>query len=319
MLSRTRALWSLVREIDLKTIQTEALRGFRIGVASDSPELGAAVARVLTGDAAGPIHPWIDLVHGRAADGGRDWLLSLVVSSSPDLTSELADFRDVCARAGVAVGVFVVGDVHASQLAVREHERVRVGGATVDAATVERLVAALLDAVPGLPEVALARQLPGTRGAVFSRLIELTSRANATYALTAAVAETMPIVSVPLNVADIVVLTKNQLVMAYKIALGAGKSGQPRDLLGEIVGVLGSGFLFRQGARQLVGLIPVVGILPKVAIAYAGTWAVGQATVAWATKGGAVTADAVKRFYEDARRRSREVAVHLLRQRRTGK
>jgi hypothetical protein len=36
--------------------------------------------------------------------------------------------------------------------------------------------------------------------------------------------------------------------------------GTRRELVGEALGVIGSGFLFRRGARQLVGLIPVVGI-----------------------------------------------------------
>ena len=54
--------------------------------------------------------------------------------------------------------------------------------------------------------------------------------------------------------------------MSYRIALASGKKGTPRELVGEVLGVIGGGFLFRQGARQLVGLIPVAGIAPKVAV-----------------------------------------------------
>ena len=54
--------------------------------------------------------------------------------------------------------------------------------------------------------------------------------------------------------------------------------------------MIGGGFLLRQGARQLVGLIPVAGIVPKVAVAYAGTLAIGKAVVAWATYGTALIA-----------------------------
>jgi hypothetical protein len=45
--------------------------------------------------------------------------------------------------------------------------------------------------------------------------------------------------------------------------------------------MLGGGLVFRQLARQLVGLIPVVGIVPKVAVAYGGTCMIGRAVVLW--------------------------------------
>jgi uncharacterized protein (DUF697 family) len=92
----------------------------------------------------------------------------------------------------------------------------------------------------------------------------------------------------------LVVLTKNQLVMSYRIALASGKKGTPRDLVGEVLGVIGGGFLFRQGARQLVGLIPVAGIVPKVAVAYAGTLAIGKAVVTWAAYGTTLEPGAIK-------------------------
>ena len=53
-----------------------------------------------------------------------------------------------------------------------------------------------------------------------------------------------------------------------------------------------------QVARQLVGLIPVVGIAPKVAVAYGGTWAIGQAVVLWATTGQALTMESVGHFFD---------------------
>ena len=99
----------------------------------------------------------------------------------------------------------------------------------------------------------------------------------------------MPLLSAPLNLGDIVVLTKNQVMMCYRIALASGRDGEPRELIGEILGVLGGGMLFRQAARQLVGLIPFIGILPKVAVAYAGTYAIGRATSAWLTDGRRIT------------------------------
>jgi hypothetical protein len=76
--------------------------------------------------------------------------------------------------------------------------------------------------------------------------------------------------------------------------------------------VIGGGFLFRQGARQLVGLIPVVGIVPKVAVAYAGTLAIGRAVVAWAAHGQALEPGAIKKLYRQALSRGKEVAQALV-------
>src|SRR5204863_2053637 len=178
------------------------------------------------------------------------------------------------------------------------------------------IAAALVAAVPAASRLALARQLPPLREAVFDRLIDETAKANATYAFTAAMAETVPVLDVPLNLADILILTKNQLLMGYKIALGAGKSGRARDMVGEVLGVVGGGFLFRQAARQLVGLIPIAGAIPKVAIAYTGTWAIGRAVVVWATQGRRLSPRAIGRLSRDAAGRGRAFARGLLGDRR---
>ena len=121
----------------------------------------------------------------------------------------------------------------------------------------------------------------------------------------------VPVLDVPLNLADIVILTKNQLVMSYRIAVASGKKGTAQQLIGEVVGVIGGGFLFRQGARQLVGLIPVAGIVPQVAVAYAGTLAIGKAVAAWAAWPGP-GAGTIKRLYRQALTRGKEVAVALV-------
>src|SRR5207253_2343834 len=153
-------------------------------------------------------------------------------------------------------GVPVVTLVHGSERPVdavaRAGESARAVVPTLDEETIGPLAAALVRAVPARLRLALARQLPPVREAVFDLLIEETARANATYAFTTAMAEAVPVLDIPLNLADILILTKNQLLMGYKIALGAGKAGRPRDLGGEVIGVVGGGFLFRQAARGLV-------------------------------------------------------------------
>jgi len=108
-----------------------------------------------------------------------------------------------------------------------------------------------------------------------------------------------------------VVLSKNQLLMSYRIALAAGKKAEPRELLGELVGVLGGGLLFRQIARQLVGLLPVIGIVPKVAVAYGGTWAIGRAVVLWTTDGRILSAAGLRKLSREGLARGRQVVKNL--------
>jgi len=116
------------------------------------------------------------------------------------------------------------------------------------------------------------------------------------------------VLGIPLSIGDMIVLTKNQLMMSYRIALAAGKEGRARNLVAEIVGVLGGGLLFRQIARQLSGMLPVVGIVPKVAVAYGGTWAIGRAVTIWATEGRKLTGERLKQLSRECLAKGRRVA-----------
>ncbi|MCS7062336.1 MAG: hypothetical protein RMN25_14420, partial [Anaerolineae bacterium] len=90
-----------------------------------------------------------------------------------------------------------------------------------DKRVVEQLTAAIR-ATKVVDDLALARHLPAFRERVVRSLIEETAIANAIYSASAGVAEIIPLVTVPLNAADLAVLTKNQGILAYKIALTMG-------------------------------------------------------------------------------------------------
>jgi uncharacterized protein (DUF697 family) len=184
-----------------------------------------------------------------------------------------------------------------------------------DPAAPNAIATALLGLVEGDERLALARQLPPLRPALFQILTQETAQANASFALTTGLAETVPVLTAPLNLGDIVILTKNQLLLGYRIALGAGRDGEPRAMIAEIVGVLGGGVLFRQIAREMIGLIPVAGIPLKVAVAYSGTWAIGRALTIWVTEGRRVTSETIQQMSKDAMSRGRAVADRLLAER----
>jgi len=331
-------LWRVIREMDLESIRRDAEGRFRILILAPSRAEADAAAILMSGEETP--HPWLEAATPDDLDpAGHDvatLTAALIVSGAADLTSDLARAADRLRTAHVPIVTVVHGSTRAVDgvvqptnpmvavvqpptplvAAARSGEAARTVVASLDAPGLEKIAHALVGAVPVSARLTLARQLPPLRAAVFDLLIDETAKANATYAFTAAMAEAVPVLDVPLNVADILILTKNQLVMGYKIALGAGKSGRARDVIGEVIGVVGGGFLFRQAARQLIGLIPVAGLIPKVAIAYTGTWAIGRAVVIWATQGRRLSPSALGRFSRDAAGRGRDFARELVSARR---
>jgi uncharacterized protein (DUF697 family) len=302
-------VWRTLKEADLAAIRRDAERRFEILVVSADGSEAAALAELMTGT--GRAHPWLtvstpDEARNRSAAAGLD--AAILVSGMEDLAPPLAAAREALRQAGVPLVAVVHGAPSATSAIARTGETTRASVPALDAAALTAIAEAVAAAFDPALRLALARQLPPLRPAIFGALIDESARANATYALTTGLAEAVPVLDVPLNLADMVVLTKNQLVMSYKIALACGKKGEPRELIGEVMGVIGGGFLFRQAARQLVGLIPVAGIVPKVAMAYAGTWAVGRAVAAWASEGRRLTPSAVRRFYREAWERGKVVA-----------
>lgn len=309
---RLPTLWRLLREIDLETIRREAERPFQVLVCAQDVADAEQLAARLSGP--GARHPWVLAVDPeQALRRARSGLVDVAILRTPTvrLAPGLAGARSALIAAGVPTVTAVEVAAGAMDLIAREGESARVLLSAPDAD--EALQGTLVAAVPPLARVALARQLPPLRKATFEALTEETARANAVYALTMGMAEVVPILGAPLNLADIVVLTKNQLIMSYRIALAAGKQGSARELAGEIVSVIGGGFLFRQVGRELVGLMPVIGIVPKVAVAYAGTLAIGRIVVAWAHEGDTLGPDALKRVYRNALQRGKALARALVR------
>jgi len=188
-------------------------------------------------------------------------------------------------------------------------------GHTLDDDRATQQLTAAIRAANAVDALALARRLPAFREQVSRNLIEETAIANAVYSASTGLAEIIPIATVPLNVADLVVLTKNQAVMAYKIALAMGMTGNFRQIMPQLAAVVGGGFVFRQIARTLVGLVPGWGILPRTAIAFAGTFAMGEAIYRWCATGERLTEDALRQAYYSALARGRRMAQALLKSR----
>jgi uncharacterized protein (DUF697 family) len=130
-------------------------------------------------------------------------------------------------------------------------------------------------------ELALARAFPVFRKSVAHRIIGRISRENATLALLTALPNVLPsFIELPWAVGefatDTAFLTMNQIRMALMMAAVYDRPVGYSEQKASIAGIAAGAFGWRAIARELVGKIPLGGgLIPKAAIAYAGTWVVG--------------------------------------------
>jgi uncharacterized protein (DUF697 family) len=321
--------WRILKEVDLEAIRQAAETPLRVRLLAESTADADDLALLLIAGHP-PAADWLDTMDvamaieyeqvarassGRALVDPPDLLLVVSrVPASPSLDAALRPWRDRKTR---MVNVNLASTEPHGRV-TRQGRWARVAVDRLEPAAADPISEAILSVVDDDERLALGRQFPMLRACLFDQLTGETARANAGYAFSSGLAEAVPLLTVPLNIGDTVVLTKNQLVMAYRLALAAGKQGSPRHLLTEILGVLGGGLLFRQLARQLVGLIPVLGIVPKVAVAYGGTWAIGRAVALWAEKGETLTRARMRQLLDEGMSRGRSVAASLKRTEKSG-
>jgi len=121
--------------------------------------------------------------------------------------------------------------------------------------------------------VPLAKGYPPFRRAVCEEIIRNNARQNAVVG------------ALPIPGADMPVMTANQARMVLNIAAAYGEE-LSMDRARELLGVLAAGFGLRALARQAVKLVPVGGWAAAGAIGYAGTIAMGRATMLYFERGG---------------------------------
>jgi uncharacterized protein (DUF697 family) len=127
---------------------------------------------------------------------------------------------------------------------------------------------------------AFGRSLPAFRAAAAKQVIDETAAANAQFSLVSNIPTILPIIgNIAAAGADFIVLTKNQVMMLYKLAAVFGRDlRDQRGILQDVLPVVGAGLLWRTAARQAATWLPfAAGTIPKLAIAYVGTMAVGRA------------------------------------------
>ena len=150
-----------------------------------------------------------------------------------------------------------------------------------------------------------------------ARLTGEVAASNAAVAIASGVPSLVPILGIPLAAADTVILTKNQALMVYRLALACGAPPEFQKRMLEITPVIGGAVMWRQIAAALVGLVPGYGIVPKTAVAYGGTYVVGLAAARW-YETGLLTEAERKRITAEAASRARDAARKMAAQARAG-
>jgi uncharacterized protein (DUF697 family) len=316
-------MWTTLRELDVSAIREEAERPVTIACVGHDAALDQLDRLLHQGNERYPTtgpSPLELIPLARAAGqasvlNGADLALFAVDAHTALTAAEVASFGRLESLTVPFLVVLLNGDQLPPGDALRS-PMIRSRLVTIanpqalDAA--DKIATAILGRLPAELQLAAARRLPGLRPMFARELIGSVAFTNATYALASGLPEQIPIISVPFAAADIVVLTKNQALLVYRLALAYGAPPDFQARIREVLPVIGGAFLWRQAARSLIGLIPIWGLLPKVAIGYAGTYTTGVAAWRWYESGELVSTDQMKRISAEAMALGRGRAAELI-------
>jgi uncharacterized protein (DUF697 family) len=310
-------IWRNIREIDLQNFKNEALREMRIALVGEPGSGRHTLADNLRRDPSRPEMQTqtpiliLDLLEARQPFNA-DLTLIVVDARRQEFAAEMS-LTALWNNQGKKVVIFhnqfeppSPGDVRLVWPASRQ-----VAGSVTDTHFLQqKFVPVIMEMMPDRL-LGLGRQFPLFRVPIAHHLINETCFANTTYALGTGLAEVVTVLNLPLTVADMIVLTKSQAFLVYKLGLVFGFSLQWRDYLAEFGSVIGGGFIWRQVARSLVGLIPVLGIVPKIAVSYSGTFVVGHTILQWYLTGRHLSAQQMKALTVQAFQRGQDTARRI--------
>jgi len=165
--------------------------------------------------------------------------------------------------------------------------------------------------------IPLAVHIHPFREEVSRRIVKKIARQNALFALATALPDIVPFLSLPWAVgefaSDSALLTANQIRMAFLLAAANDREIGYREQKSEVVSIMLGAFGWRALARELVGKIPMGGgLIPKAAIAYAGTRVVGLSLERYYRIGHAYTRAERQLAYDDAIEKGKKLAASLV-------
>ena len=302
-------VWKNLKEVDLRPLREAALRPVKLAIVG-RPGVGRhTLANQIRQDPQRPeskTQTAVLISELNSVDGvnAAELIILVLDATSTDFSLEQA-LAKKWVDAGKKVLVFInkidlLGNQPLNSNSLRwEMEQVLHGSALNSVFMQHEFVPLIMELLPER-HLALGRQFPLFRVPIANKLITDSCFSNAAYSLSTGVAEVVPIFDIPFNIADMVVLTKAQAFLAYKLGLTLGFSTRWQDYVAEFGSVLGGAFVWRQLARMLIGLIPIWGIVPKVAIAYSGTYIVGHVILQWYLNGRHISTQQVRAIYWQA-------------------
>jgi hypothetical protein len=165
--------------------------------------------------------------------------------------------------------------------------------------------------------LALARTFPLFRKPVSDRIVNRVARENALFSLVTALPNVIPsLIELPWTLGefatDTAFLTMNQIRMALQLAAAHGRPVGYAEQKVEIAAIAAGAFGWRALARELVGKIPLGGgLIPKAAVAFAGTYVVGLGLEKVNRTGSGLSRKEKREAYSLAFERGKEVARDL--------
>ena len=276
MIGNIAQFWRLTRELDVRGLRDQFERTASMAVLGSDLPSAERVARLIDPD---PLLGGIQVGRlGEQGGMGAD-VYVLALRGQLDQSARRA-VADLVSDGTPVVVVVLQGDGASDMLVVGvpEERMVVVPPDWDDSLAREQVLAALVQTAPEamLP---LGRQHPLLRESVARQLIRETARVNAQFAALSSLPANVPLVGGLVgDMADMLVLTKNQVLLLFKLAGLYGRDLElGRELLVEVLPVVGGAFFWRSTARALVGLLPgILALLPKTIVAYTGTYVVGE-------------------------------------------
>lgn len=317
--------WRIVRDFNPEGIEREARSPLRIWVVGEPGSGRRTLVASLTGkhDSTAMPGPFSirDLADVPLPPGPDDAdVIILVVRADGDLAEAGRRASAQLARTRIPVLLAVThADAVEATRDVRNaiyrtfsfvsHLRILMLDARNEGEVHHTLAPLLLETMPAL-RMALARQVAPLREMVAQQLIADTCKVNAQFALVSNIPANLPFIGgFAGNVADFIVLTKNQVMMVFRLAAIYDRDiALTGRVVAEIAPVIGGGLAWRTAARMLAGMFPtLLAAAPKMAIAYVGTYVAGQAARYYYDEGKRPTRHVLQRFGEEGSKRFRDM------------
>jgi hypothetical protein len=185
------------------------------------------------------------------------------------------------------------------------------------AADPQGVICDILEQHPEL-KLSLSKRVYPFRQHVTKDVILSVSKENALFSIATGVPSILPLISLPWAVgefaSDTAFLTANQIRMAFRLAAASDRTLGYKEQKAEIAPMFAGAFGWRAIARELAGKIPMGGgLIPKAAIAFAGTYVVGASLERLYHVGYGYTESERRAAYEQAFEHGKQIAAGLAR------